>query len=644
MKKTITQTQLWALLFMLLTSVSINAQTIYGLTSDNKLVSFNATTPGTIATNVAITGLNAGQSIIGMDVRPATGEIIALGYNATTDSVSVYAINPTSAVATAKGPSIKLTGLGSAVGFDFNPTVDRIRLVSKNGLNYRLNPNNGALAATDLTLKYATTDANTGKTPGATACAYTNSYIASTNTQLFTYDETQKVMTFQNPPNDGVLNTQASFSGIASTAILSDLDIYTNPTTFASTTYAVVRTGSLDSLYSLNITTGAFNAIGALGVAVTDIAVAINRTVPALQGSLAYGLTFTAGNSAFNFLQFDTKNPTFIRSAQTITGLKTGQNIVGMDVRPQDGKIYTLGYRSTDSVATIYTLNETTAALTAFAGADSFKLALTGQVTFDFNPAANRLRIISATNSNNYRLNLTVNPITVTTDTSLTYRTTDVNTGKTPVVVTGAYTNSFNGATATQLYDIDASLNNFVNQNTANGGFLNTVGALGLILDPNDYTIDLDIYSNKATPSVDSAFLMANVTGSNGFDNLYTLNIGTGATTLVNRIGLGIALRNIAVALSPLNTSVKDLPQTLQTAIYPNPASSQITLSFDNQKGSRVNVAIFNLQGQLVQREVYETGIIDFNKTLDVSKLPNGAYMIRVSNDFEATVKKLMKF
>jgi Domain of unknown function (DUF4394)/Secretion system C-terminal sorting domain len=282
--------------------------------------------------------------------------------------------------------------------------------------------------------------------------------------------------------------------------------------------------------------------------------------------------------------------------------------------------------------------------LTAFTGADSFKLALTGQVTFDFNPAANRLRIMSATNRNNYRLNLTVNPITVTTDTSLTYKTTDANTGKTPVVITGAYTNSFNGATATQLYDIDAALNSFVNQNTANGGFLNTVGALSLTLDPSDYTVDLDIYSNKATPSVDSAFLMANVMGSNGFDNLYTLNIGTGAATLINRIGYGIAIRNIAVTLSPLSTSVKDLPKTLKTAIYPNPTSNNITLSFDNQKGSRVNIAIFNLQGQLVQREVYETGIIDFNKTLDVSKLPNGAYMIRVSNDFEATVKKLMKF
>ncbi len=628
---------------MLFVNTTLMAQTIYGLTSDSKLVSFSAATPATIASNVAISGLNAGQSIIGLDVRPATGELFGIGYNATTDSVTIYTLNPTTGAATAKGASIKIAGLGMDVGFDFNPTVDRIRLVSKNGANYRLNPNNGALAATDMTLRYATTDANTGKTPGATAAAYTNSYIAATGTQLFTYDETQKVMTFQNPPNDGVLNTQGAFSGIATTAVLSDIDIYTYPATFASTTFAVVKTGTMDSLYTLNISTGTFTTVGALGAPVVDITVAINRTMPTMESNLAYGLTFTGGNSAFNLLKFDTKNPSFIRSAQVITGLKTGQSIVGMDVRPQDGRIYTLGYRSSDSVTTIYTLNDTTAALTTYGGADSFKLALTGQVTFDFNPVANRLRIMSGTNRNNYRLNLTVNPITVTTDTSLTYKMTDVNTGKTPLVITGAYTGSFKGATATQLYDIDAALNNFVNQNTANGGFLNTVGALGLTLDPNDYTVDLDIYSTK-TPLSDTAYLMANVTGSNGFDNLYTINLSTGTATLVNRIGKGIALRNIAVRLAPISTSVKDVPQTLQAALYPNPANNDLTISFNNQKGSRVNVAIYNLQGQLVYKNVYESVVGDFNKTMNVSDLSNGTYLVRISNDEESAVKKFVKF
>ncbi len=643
MKKIFTPARLWAALFVLFSNIPVEAQTIFGLTSDGKLVSFQATLPSVIITNVAISGLNTGQSIIGLDVRPATGELFGMGYNSTTDSVSIYVLNPTTGVALPKSTTIKLTGLGSVVGFDFNPTVDRIRVVSKNKGSYRLNPNTGGLAATDSTLRYAATDVNAGKMAGASACAYTNSYIGATGTQLFTFDETQNVIALQNPPNDGILNTQMAFSGLPVGSVLSDLDIYNNPTSFVSTTFAAVKTGAVDAFYTLNIPTGAFTLVGNLGASVTDIAVAINRTMPALQGNLAYGLTFTGGNMAFNFLKFDTKNPSYIRSSQVISGLKMGQNIVGLDVRPQDEKIYALGYRSTDSVATVYTLNDTTAALSVFMGADSLKLALTGAVTFDFNPAANRLRIMSATNLNNYRLNLTVNPVTVTVDTSLTYKTTDVNNGKTPVVIAGAYTNSFSGATATQLFDIDAALNNFVNQNTANGGFLNTVGALGLTLDPSDLTVDLDIFSTKI-PAADTAFLMANITGSGGFDNLYTVNIATGAATLVGRIGTGIAMRNIAIKLVPSTTATTELPQTLKANLFPNPASNSVTIAFDNKKSSPVSIDIFNLQGQIVYKNTSEAGLGNFNKTIDLSAFSVGTYIIRIANNTEVGFSKLIKF
>ena len=643
MKKRVTQLKFWAMTAFLFCQFFTNAQTIYGLTTDGKLVTFAGNATTTVSSNT-ITGVASGQVLVGIDVRPATGELFALGYNAANDSVSLYVINTTTAVATAKATSLKLTGLGSSVGFDFNPTVDRIRLESKTGKNYRLNPNNGALAATDSTLRYAATDVNVGKIPGVTAAAYTNSYIGSTATRLYVYDETQKVLTFQNPPNDGILNTQPAFSGISSTSIVSDLDIYSNPVSFASTVFALVKTGSVDSLYSLNLTTGALTTIGSVAGGVVNIAVAINRTVPALQGNLAYGLSFTAGNMATNLLKFDTKNPSVIRSSQVVTGLKTGQTIMGMDMRPQDAKIYALGYRALDSVATIYTLNDTTAVLSVFTGADSFKLALgTGQVTFDFNPVANRLRIIGATNNNNYRLNLTVSPITITVDTALTYKASDINAGKTPLVVAGAYTSSFNGATATQLYDIDASLGILVNQNSANGGFLNTIGTLGIALDPADYTVDLDVFSTK-TPSVDSMFLMANIVGSGGFDNLYSVNTATGSATLIGRIGQGSALRYMTVQVSPAVTATKDLAQTLKVNVYPNPATQNISINFDASKTGGVRINIYNLQGQLVSQAKYETFAADSTQTLDVSGLNTGTYFLLIETDSERAVKKFVKF
>ncbi len=642
MKTFFTRILVWAVIVM---PQFAQAQTIFGITADKKLVSFAATAPATILTNVNITGVAAAETLVGFDTRPATGELFALGYNATTDSATLYVINPTTGAAAAKLPSIKLTGLGVNAAMDFNPTVDRIRLIGKTGKNFRLNPNNGAIAATDGDLKYATTDVNAGKTPAVTACAYTNSYIASTATQLLNFDETQRVLVLQNPPNDGFLNTITGFLGISATANIADLDIYNNPNTFAQTAFAVVRSGSVDSLLTLNLTNGSLTAAGVIGAPVVDIAVSINRTIPALQGNLAFGLTFSAGNSAFNFLKFDTKNPTFIRSAQVITGLKTGQSLTGLDMRPQDNRLYALGYRATDSVATIYTLNDTTAALSVFAGADSFKLALgTGQVAFDFNPVANRLRIIGATTRNNYRLNLTVNPITVTLDTALTYRTTDANAGKTPLVVTGAYTGSFNGATATQLYDIDATLGIFTNQNSANGGFLSTIGALGLTLDANDATIDVDIFS-KPNPSVDSAFLAANVSGSTGFDNLYNLNIQTGATTLVGRIGQGIAVRNIAVQLAKLTIlSVNDRLKTLDTRLFPNPAQSHVTVQFDNEKAGTVEIAVFNLSGQRLVQKNFTAAASFFQNNIDLSHLPSGTYFIRMSTQTATATRQFVKF
>src|SRR5262249_25335120 len=49
--------------------------TIFGVTNANQLISFNSATPGTIISNVSITGLVAGDNIVGMDFRPATEQL-----------------------------------------------------------------------------------------------------------------------------------------------------------------------------------------------------------------------------------------------------------------------------------------------------------------------------------------------------------------------------------------------------------------------------------------------------------------------------------------------------------------------------------------------------------------------------------------
>ena len=82
-----------------------------------------------------------GVSLKGIDFRPATGDLYALG----SDRV-VYRVNPETAIAVAEGPAFELmaTALnGDRIGFDFNPTVDKIRVTSDADDNLRLDPGPG---------------------------------------------------------------------------------------------------------------------------------------------------------------------------------------------------------------------------------------------------------------------------------------------------------------------------------------------------------------------------------------------------------------------------------------------------------------------------------------------------------------------
>ena len=136
--------------FTVIASFSLSAQTIYALSNATNLLTFSASSPATVTTT-AISGVAAGYTVVGLDSRPATGELFALAYRADSSKALLYVINPTSGAATVVGGTAVALTLGTTtnnIGFDFNPTVDRIRVTATNGKNYRLNPVTGGLAAT----------------------------------------------------------------------------------------------------------------------------------------------------------------------------------------------------------------------------------------------------------------------------------------------------------------------------------------------------------------------------------------------------------------------------------------------------------------------------------------------------------------
>ncbi len=610
------------------------AQTVYGLaiTSDPavaSLVMFAATAPGTFTATVPITGFTAGQAIVGIDVRPNTGQVFALGYAATGTQAQIYSVNPTTGVATAVGTALTLN-LGtttSRIGFDFNPTVDRLRVTAANGADFRLNPNNGALAATDGTLAYATTDTNTGQTPGVGSSAYTNSYIGATATTLYDLDEANSRLVIQNPPNNGTLTTVGPL-GVATNGAsqASDLDIYFNAATgtnvaYLTTAISTSATAATSTLYTVNLTTGAATAVGAIGtgalVAVTDIAFAIARpaTQPAVTGQLAYALAGT------NLLTFDTALPTSIRTSVGITGVDATQTLAGLDVRPATNTLYALGYNAAAATgvanAQIYAINSLTGVATAAGPAVRLELG-TGSIGFDFNPTVDRLRVVGA-NRANYRLNPNDGTIAAT-DGNLAYATGTA----TPSIGAAAYTNSFMGATATSgttLYDYDELLNTLNTQLPPNDGTLNSVGGSGIVVNATTPNVDLDIYSTAVGTNM--AYLVAN-TGTSANTSLYTVNLTTGAATLVGAIGNGLAARDIAVAAATgVVTAARPTELATDFGLYPNPVASAASVSFGLPRAAHVELVVTDALGRTVDK-------------IDAGQLPAGTQTIRWSRQSQA--------
>ncbi len=237
---------------------------VFGVTTSNDLVRFNSSRPGTILSSTAITGLQGGENLIGIDFRPATGQLFGLGSNS-----RIYVINTFTGVATFVG-TLTTPLLGSNFGFDFNPVPDRIRITSDAEQNLRANPNDGTNVV-DGTLAYAVGDPNFGANPNVVASGYTNSFAGTTSTTLYNIDSNLDILVSQNPPNNGTLNTIGSL-GVNSSGVVG-LDI----TPGNNTAFAAIQTegSSSSGLYFINLSTGAASLIGTIGgPLVRDIAIA----------------------------------------------------------------------------------------------------------------------------------------------------------------------------------------------------------------------------------------------------------------------------------------------------------------------------------------------------------------------------------
>ncbi len=440
------------------------------------LVGFSGTGPTTtlfvpdepdtleVTATAPVTGVPAGETIVGTDFRPYTRELFAIS-----DAGTIYTITLGVAPNAVAVNSVPLPGdYTGGVAFDFNPVVDRIRVVTPGaaGVNLVVDPDTGTPVTAQPTVTYAAGDASEGLAAQVTAAAYVGGNFGetATATALFDIDSGTNALVRQSATGDtaGQLTTVGPL-GVAVTSV-NGFDV-SGDTGIA---YAALQTeGDADlGLYVVDLDSGATALVDDLPDGLTALAVA-----PRVATEL--GLLLQDDNTiiAVNVLAaLDAAVP------QPVAGVTAGTTLVGLDYRDSTGTVYALG---DDGQLYVVLANASGAGYTATPIGEPLPLAagtdLTAGVGFDVNPVVDRIRLVTADGSN-YRINpesVTAGTGVVTSDGTLSY-----GPGETGTVTAAAYTGNVSGVTATELYDIDTQRDALVLQAPPNEGTLTEVGDL----------------------------------------------------------------------------------------------------------------------------------------------------------------------
>lgn len=196
----------------------LRSEQLLALTDDMALLRLQARHPSRPLARLPLKGLAPGEHLLGIDYRVARGVLYGLGSQG-----RLYTIDADSGQASpVANEPVRLVS-GKRYGVDFNPAVDRIRVVSDTGGNMRLHPDSGKAidgnpaqdgVQADAALQYLDGDAQAGRQPGIVAAAYTYNPRNDKLTTLYGIDADAGTLVVQGSREDESLFVSPDKGGL----------------------------------------------------------------------------------------------------------------------------------------------------------------------------------------------------------------------------------------------------------------------------------------------------------------------------------------------------------------------------------------------------------------------------------------------
>jgi hypothetical protein len=545
------------------------------------LLAFDTNTPS-ITTTTQITNIATNEQLVGIDFRPQNGQLYALGVDTVgsgplTGKGTIYnisirtgratpiggtgSVDPTSVVGGVALPNPTTAGVG--FGFDFNPAVDKIRVVTTPptgpGQSFVVDQNTGTVAVNAPPINGATTTVS--------GTSYTNTQPNATATTQYSIDAVTDSLYLQ----DAGLSTTSvplliRLNGVTPLdfSTVNGFDIPTGVTSAApngtpvvtGSAFASLTVGGVSRLYSIDLTNGNATLMGTIGSGAGVSGLAIQNDFAgtptiALSGAETLSPSLVRFNTSTPGTQTSVPITVLVAGVPTAFGTATGETLVGIAYRPQTGQLFGLGVNATGT-GTLYRIDPQTGSATPIGAPGSINPVTPAQGApgtplpnpatagvgfgFAFNPAVDLIRVIT-TAGQSFVINQNTGVVLVNSP--------NIN-GATTSVDSVAYTNAFGQVAGgpTTLYVLDAASDALYIANpgtgtatriagvTTGGATLNFSSATGFEVPPGATTPTPN--GSPVAAGVGYATLTVGATTS-----LYSINLLTGVATNLGTVPAG---------------------------------------------------------------------------------------------------------